>query len=139
MKDRRIRKSAALVFRGEAGHLDCFVDQLLNNCGSEIGALRYRGLLSKKDAKPEAVRNRLLKLLDFPHAHRDGESLFLANEGIRGGGAHLGGTANNLLGGGPQAVHHFSVPPTVISRILIVGKPTETGIVCPSFPQMPTP
>ena len=37
------------------------------------------------------------------------------------------------------ALIHFSVPPTVISRILIVGRPTLTGIVWPSLPQMPTP
>src|SRR4029434_7631752 len=34
--------------------------------------------------------------------------------------------------------NHF-VPPTVISEILMVGKPTPTGTDCPSLPQVPTP
>src|SRR5215471_13179583 len=34
--------------------------------------------------------------------------------------------------------NHF-VPPTVISEILIVGNPTQTGTLCPSLPQVPTP
>src|SRR4249920_975916 len=34
---------------------------------------------------------------------------------------------------------HRCVPPTVISSIRMVGRPTPTGTDCPSFPQVPMP
>src|SRR5687767_3718763 len=36
-------------------------------------------------------------------------------------------------------VTHRCVPPTVISSIRIVGRPTPTGTDCPSLPQVPIP
>src|ERR1051325_10313064 len=39
----------------------------------------------------------------------------------------------------PRPTPYACVPPTVISLILIVGRPTPTGICCPSLPHIPTP
>src|SRR5262249_48502711 len=58
---------------------------------------------------------------------------------VGSGGTAFLRTIDDLLCRVLEVGHHFSVPPTVISRILIVGSPTLTGIVWPSLPQIPTP
>src|SRR5262249_38858809 len=83
--------------------------------------------------------NCLLERFDFAHTNRDGKCVFFANQNIRCRGALFDGALYDSLGGVRQIVHYFSVPPTVISRILIVGSPTPTGIDWPSLPQIPTP
>src|SRR5581483_4618385 len=104
--------------------------------------MRRRRPLADEHAQHQASGDRFFQCLDFSHANSYRKGVVLADHDVRSGSTVLLRARDRLLSNVLKVGHvccYFSVPPTVISRILIVGKPTLTGIVWPSLPQIPTP
>src|SRR5262249_22956140 len=118
----------------------------------EIGAVGEPEPPRRHHAQAHALARRLLQLLDVSLAHLDRR---LARPlGVRLGlaRARLPGQRHQLLAdvgegrvapsprGRRLGLHaHAPVPPTVTSSIRTVGRPTPTGTLWPSFPQVPSP
>jgi hypothetical protein len=73
--------------------------------------------------------NGFFESLDFTHSNRDGKAVVFPNHDVGGRCTAIFGTLDDLFNSGLEIGHYFSVPPTVISRILVVGRPTLTGMV----------
>src|SRR4029434_4568586 len=101
--------------------------------------MRCRRALPDEYSQHEGARNGLLQRLDLAHAHSDRKTVVFAKYAIRRTSSLFLSALDDGARCALQIRHYFSVPPTVISRILIVGRPTLTGMVCPSFPQIPMP
>src|SRR5262249_49283270 len=105
----------------------------------QVGRVRRGSAFTEKHAKEKPARNRFFERLDLTHADRNGKCIVFADHHVGGSHTIFLRASDDVFCGVFELLHYLLVPPTVISRILMVGRPTPTGIVWPSLPQIPTP